>query len=369
MQFQFLRLTGFRNYAELELPLESRVVAVVGPNGTGKTNLIEAFHVLCTARGFAADRETLGHDAPFYLVEGRLRDGGPLAEVSCGYWPGRGKKLICDRRPLPRLSDHLGQLPVVTVLPDDMEVVRSAAKARRQWLDSLLIQFDRPYLNAFTVYDRTLQQRNALLAASATPGGPALDFSLLRHYDEQLAEQGARLVATRAAFLLDFQPVFRERHQAIVGGRETPSLVYAPDCAGGRAEDLLKFMAENRAADRRAGRTLRGPHRDEMLFDLNGKPVRKFGSQGQVKSWVVALRLAQYAWLARQSARPPFLLLDDIFDKLDEERMARIAALLRDEVQGQILVSDASAERLERVWRQAGLSDVQWVRPSELQRT
>jgi DNA replication and repair protein RecF len=361
-QFQFLRLTGFRNYSSRSIDLHARIVAVVGPNGTGKTNLIEALHVLCTARGFAPDREALGHDAPFFLVEGRLGVGAPLAEVSCGYWPGRGKKLICDRRPLPRLSDHLGQLPVVAILPEDTEVVRGGAKARRHWLDSLLVQFDRNYLGALMRYDRSLMQRNALLYAVAA--GEPLDKALLDLYDRQLAESGSCLIATRKAFLEAFQPVFRQRHRQIVQLQETPALLYEPNWPD--AETLAEGVFRSRNADLKAGRSLCGPHRDELRFELDGKPVRKFGSQGQVKSWIIALRLAQYAWFVHYTGRSPLLLLDDLFDKLDEHRMQAIGCLLREEVAGQIFVTDTSAHRLALVWKQAGLNGVQWIDSNDL---
>lgn len=361
-QFQFLRLAGFRNYGERSIDLQARLVAVVGPNGTGKTNLLEALHLLCTARGFAPDREILQHDAAHFLVEGRLAAGSPLDEVCCGYWPGRGKKLICNRRPLPRLSDHLGQLPVVAVLPDDTAVVRSSAKARRLWLDSLLVQFDRNYLAAFIRYDRALQQRNALLQSVLSD--KSLSPSLLDLYDMQLAEAGAYLIATRKAFLEGFQPVFQERHRRIVQLREIPSLHYQPSWAD--PESLSEGLYRSRPADLKAGRSLCGPHRDELLFELNGQPVRKFGSQGQVKSWIIALRLAQYAWYVQQTGRFPLLLLDDLFDKLDAERMAAIGSFLHEEIKGQIFVSDTSAHRLSQVWQQAGLHDVQWIDSRQL---
>jgi len=355
-----LVLTHYRTYTALSLPLGPGLLALTGPNGVGKTNVLEALHTLCLTKGFGADRDALQHHAPAALIEARV-DGLPEDDlgrthhrVSLSLSPGKAKRVLWDGEALPKLAAHVGRLPVVCVLPSHTDLISSGASERRRWLDGLLSQTDPHYLLALMRYEQALAQRNALLKAFAEHRTPWAPDQLLP-WTEQLVAHGVYLQQARTAFLLHFAPRASAEYAHLAGPEaEAVGIVHqpnlpaaAPDAPPGQLAEAFRAALEaGLVRDRAVGRTLSGPHRDDLLFTLSGQPLRPFGSQGQQKSFILALKLAQYDDLRTRAGHPPLLLLDDVLDRLDAHRARRLIARLAQLQPRQVVVTDTSADRL-----------------------
>lgn len=362
MHFTRLRLDGFRNYAGLDVALGPRVNCLYGPNGMGKTNLLEALHTLAVARGFAPERDAIGLGHTYFQIDGWLSPSGPAeapARVTASYMAGRGRKVLWDGQPLPKLSAHLGRIPLVCILPDDTDLARGAPEGRRRWLDLLIAQSDAVYLQHLIQFEKALDQRNALLKQALNDHRPP-DPALLELWEAPLAAHGAAVVQARLAFVLAFSPVFTEFYQAIAPERpahEAPALAYEPKPG---TEDPAQWPAILRADARRdaaLGRTHTGPHRHDLAFSLGTQPLKAVASQGQRKTFVAALKFAETAFLETRTEKPPILLLDDLFDKLDAHRVERLSELVCTRFpHSQIFATDTSPDRLRSAFgRLSGL--------------
>lgn len=370
MYLQSVSLNHFRNYAALQLGLCPRVNCLTGPNGSGKTNFLEAIYYLSYTKGFHTDKSALQHGAPFFTIDAELRGTDVIAaKLGCAYVPGKGKKMLRDRQPLARLSDHVSALPLVCVLPKDAELITASGQARRNWANYLLSQFDKAYFEALLRYEKALKQRNALLANFLE--SYAFQPELLEPWNLQLAKHGALLSARRLAFVKDFQPVFDEFYARISEGREAPAVQYRSGVRGLDEAGWLAYLEEQAPKDRAAGRTTGGVHRDDFQFMNDGHAVRYFGSQGQQKTFVAALKFAQYSFMRAQTGKPPILLLDDVFDKLDDARVGQIARLLAEELTGQVFVTDTSAQRLRHVFKNKDIQEIAYysVKAGEIEET
>lgn len=336
--------------------------ALAGPNGAGKTNLLEAAHALALTRGFHPDKELVQHGAAYYSVSATLwpKEATEVLpnDLTLSYVPGRPKKMLYDGQALAKLSEHVGRLPVVSVLPEDTQLIGGPAADRRAWLDALLAQADVDYLAALTTYQHALKQRNALLRAAGE--NHHLDEVQLEIWDHQLVVPAVVLQQKRKALLGALQPDFAAAHAAIVQA-DAPLLTYQPNVPPD--SDLLTELTRARRRDLALGRTTAGPHRDDLGFELDGHPLRPFGSQGQRKTFVTALKMAQAAYLTRLRGRPPLLLLDDLFDKLDHARVGRLTAYLHQHFTGQVLVTDTDTQRLQTAF--ADLPDACFYRVAE----
>jgi DNA replication and repair protein RecF len=395
--FSRLALQDFRCYTTLELGLAPRLNAIVGPNGIGKTSLLEAIHYLCLARGFGAERDAMRQSAEYFQISGTLetapdlswppdlpqpvnfaarpRADVPYQDLACNYMPGQGKRVLWNQAPVPRLADHIGRVPVVSILPDDTRLIHDGGSARRRWLDSLIAQYDPEYLRALMRYNQALQQRNALLAQSASTG--RADIEMLKLWEAQLSPAGQVLVAARRAFIQRFAQVFAIQYRALVLDEpveplteseayqpdqgpaadvkaaiapvptEVPTLGYYTPVADNTPSGWQALWAQARADDQRRGFSTQGAHRDDLRLRLNQRALRGYGSQGQQKSFVVALKLAQYHFLWQQTQRPPILLLDDVFDKLDPQRVRRLVQFLHAQCPSQVLLTDTDGQRIQ----------------------
>lgn len=344
MHFQTLQLTQFRNYTAANIELCAGVNCICGPNGAGKTNLLEAIRVLALTRGFHKDRDLILHDADYYALKAGWQHDAQEQTLVVSFDKSRGKKLLLNQQPETRLSDHIGRIPLVALLPDDTVVIKQGGQIRRSWLDMLISQSDKAYLTALIQYNKALKQRNALLKQLADGSIPSI--SVLEPWDIQLAEYAPTIIRKRADFLRDFQPVFDVQHKAIVE-TDSPEIVYQPAIDSVDADEVVKHLAHKRLHDLKTGYTTVGPHRDRLQLLLDGHPVRHFGSQGQQKTFLMALKLAQSKRLYELSGQPPILLLDDIYDKLDDNRMRQISGLLKADHVGQVFITDTSLERLQ----------------------
>ncbi len=308
-------------------------------------------HYLALTRGFRStqDIQAIQEGDSFFFCTGSVEESPEkVIEIQCNVVKGRGKKVLIDQQPLERMSDHIGRIPLVSILPADTELINGPSQGRRSFLDLFISQYDKAYLRHLIRYQRLLEQRNALLRHFQDSGRFSLDE--LQLWDDQLMAEGQPLLAARNQFLLDFQPVFNKYFAEIVNDRESPAITYETQL-GDNSDDAWKTrFAQTLDRDRRLGYSATGIHRDDLAFHIDQKQVRHYGSQGQQKTFVVALKLAQYDLLAERSGLAPVLLLDDIFDKLDEARLASIAALLDSHIRGQVFVTDTSLERLRGIF-------------------
>ena len=362
MAFQTISLTHLRNHRAQTFALAPRAQAFVGPNGVGKTTVLEAAHYLALARGFGHDRDALSHGEAYFQLDGVWLDppgpgeapeGARPLRVTCAYQAGRGRRILYHGEALRRLAQHVGRIPVVSVLPDDVHLVTGPAADRRRWLDALLSQASAPYLEALLHYEHALAQLNALYQAAADTGA-APDAEQLELWEGPVVHYGLPLRQARAAFLGPFAARVQQLYGAVAAtGAEPDEAVALHDAtATGRAE-AGAWLAALRAERGRAaalGRLRWGPHRDDVGFALSGRPLGTTGSQGQLKTFVIALKLAQRAYLAQATGRPPLLLLDDVFERLDGHRAERLFALLATDALsgGQVVLTDTDAGRVQR---------------------
>lgn len=360
MFFRTLQLTHFRNYSQAQLELGPGLNCLTGLNGQGKTNVLEALHLLCTTRGFHAEKDLQQQGADHFRVSATVESDSETLEVACAWQAGRAKLFQVNGLRLPRMSDHVGKLPIVTLLPDDVQLVQEGGSERRRWMDAFLCQWDRTYLQGLQQYEKALEQRNALLKQAAETG--EVDDEMLDLWTRQLVYYALPLRSIREQFVAALRPVLVELHTAISRGTETPEIVYQSAIAENAEPEWLAVMAARHRRDTATGTTSAGLHRDDLDLTLNGLAVRNFGSQGQQKSYLLALKLALHHLLEVRTGRPPLLLLDDVFDKLDPERMLSIMALLARRVQGQVLLTDTSRERLQQAVAPAWQRHQQWFR-------
>ncbi len=347
MHFQSISLLHYRNHRGFQRALHPVLNAIVGPNGIGKTNVLDALQALCLTRGFGADRDALMKGESFFMVEGHLTEPAATVTVQYNYLEGKGKKLLVNGEALPRMSAHLGRIPVVSILPNDTDLVRGAAADRRKWLDALLCQLRPDYLGALQRYEHALQQRNALLQQAQESG--RVFSEQLQLWESPLAEAGVAVVQARVAFFANFRPTFIRSYASLAGSTEVPGLAYQTAVSEATLGFYTAQLHSAQPAEVAAGRTLFGPHRDDLVLTLNGHTVKSHGSQGQQKTYVIALKLAQHAYMQANTGKAPILLLDDIFERLDAERTTNLFQWLATHATSQIFLTDTSAERTRRV--------------------
>lgn len=335
---------NYRNLLDVNISLSPRINCFIGSNGMGKTNLLDAVYYLsfCKSALSPSDSGNIFHDAPFFMLQGAyLSDSGIDSDISCGLKRGEKKQFRRDGKVYERLSDHIGSVPLVMVSPADNELIAGGSEERRRFMDVVISQYDKEYLGALIRYNRALQQRNVLLRGESEP-----DVVMMSLMEEMMVAEALCIHERRKLFTDELIPIFTSFHNAIVGGGEEVSLRYRSHLDAG---DLASMLADSRREDRRLGHTSKGVHRDELVMQLNGFPIKKEGSQGQNKSYLVSLKLAQYDFLRRKGGETPLLLLDDIFDKLDSYRVEQIISLVSGENFGQIFITDVNREHIDGI--------------------
>ncbi|MEO0581476.1 MAG: DNA replication/repair protein RecF [Bacteroidota bacterium] len=353
MHFQQLHLIQFRNYTEQQLTFSPDINVLTGPNGAGKTNVLDALHYLAFTKGFrnTQDQQAVQRGAQFFFDGGVLIRENRKRQVHCNYQKGKGKKLLINQEPLKKMSEHIGYIPMVSILPHDTDLINGPSAGRRQFMDMLISQYDPMYLQQLIQYNRILGQRNALLRQFGEQR--YFDPEQLALWDMQLIPRGLAIHSGREAFIERFLPIFEQYFHHIVSDMEMPHIRYKPSVPQATAVGWETALQEKLERDRVNQYSGVGVHRDDMGFEIDERSVRNFGSQGQQKTFIIALKLAQYKLLQEQRALAPILLLDDIFDKLDEKRLARIAQMLDEEVQGQIFITDTSQRRMQEIFAQS----------------
>ncbi len=351
MHLESFILTNFKNYSHQRIDCSPGLNCFTGKNGMGKTNLLDAVYYLCMGKSYfnLPDSLAVKHDAGFMRLEGRFSKEGKAEQVVIKSVPRRKKEVERNGIPYRRLSEHVGLLPVVMIAPDDVYLISEGSEMRRRFLDNTLSQLDNRYLQQLITYNKVLEQRNALLKQFGENGG--YNAALVEAYDRQMAGPGMAVYEGRRAFMERFRMRLQELYQAISGDAETVDCAYASKMDDAPLPALLQEAAEK---DRLLQRTTAGPHKDDLGFTIGGYPLKRFASQGQLKSFILSLKLAQYRILQEEKKVAPILLLDDIFDKLDNDRVTQLLELLLHGDFGQAFITDADEQRLEAIIRRFG---------------
>lgn len=342
MQLEHLFLQDYRNIVQADLDFSPGLNCFVGRNGMGKTNLLDAIFCLSFCKSSLAQTDALvmRHGTECFQLSGtyRLPDGNRTV-IGC-MSRARGRKQITrDRKEYQRFSDHIGYVPLVMMTPQDTDLILGASEQRRRFMDVVISQYDREYLNQLIRYNKALAQRNSLLKADVMP-----DPEMMLMWEQVMDQSGHVIFEKRSELIERIVPYFAEMYGSIAPGNEKADLAYSSHCQRG---PLLGQLVEGRAADRAVGYTLHGIHKDELEMKLDGYPVRKEGSQGQNKTFLTSLMLAQYRLLADACGRKPLLLLDDVFDRLDSVRVERILRLVQDSERfGQVFITDVDRNHI-----------------------
>ncbi len=347
MYLQQLSVINFKNYAQAELSLSEGVNAFMGNNGAGKTNLLDAIHYLSLCKSYfnPIDSQQIKQGADFFIITGSFNRDDKQEAIACSVKRNQKKQFKRNKKDYQRLADHIGLLPLVMISPYDISIIIEGSEERRKFIDNVISQTDNHYLDELIAYNKVLINRNALLKTIASTG--RYDPGLLEVIDEQLVASGTRIFEKRKAFMEEFTAIFNQHYQFISGDAELVSLTYESQLLQNDLSDLLKKNIEK---DRVLERTISGIHRDDLQFSIHGMPMKKFGSQGQQKSFLIALKLAQYSFLTQKKGFKPLLLLDDIFDKLDDLRVTKLMQMVSNNNFGQVFITDTSTSRVENIF-------------------
>ena len=345
MILEHLFVQDYRNIVQADLEFSPKLNCFVGQNGMGKTNLLDAVYCLsfCHSSISQTDQLTVRHGADCYQLQGSYRlPTGDKTVIGCVSRPKSHKQIKRDGKDYQRFSDHIGYIPLVMVSPQDVELILGGSEERRRFMDIIISQYDQEYLKLLISYNKAVQQRNALLKLEVEP-----DRELFLMWEQTMAETGQKIYEKRKLLTDRLVPYFQEMYSMIGDASEKVSLKYTSHAERG---DLLTQLDEGRARDRAVGYSLIGIHKDELEMDLDGYPIRREGSQGQNKSYLVALKLAQYRLLQESCGKRPVLLLDDIFDRLDALRVGRIISLVSDnEKFGQVFITDVDRNHIDGI--------------------
>ena len=347
MYLQQLSVINFKNYAQAELSLSEGVNAFMGNNGAGKTNLLDAIHYLSLCKSYfnPIDSQQIKQGADFFIITGSFNRDDKQEAIACSVKRNQKKQFKRNKKEYDKLADHVGLFPVVMVSPYDVNLIMEGSEERRKFIDNVISQTDAHYLDQLITYNRILLNRNALLKQIAITR--KYDPTLLEILDEQLVIAGNKIFAIRKAFMEEFIPLFNQYYTYLTENKEIVELNYQSQLNEATFEELLKKSVEK---DRVLERTTTGIHKDELAFVISGMPLKKFGSQGQQKSFLIALKIAQYAYLAKNKGFKPLLLLDDIFDKLDDSRVQKLMQMVSHHDFGQIFITDTGRERVKSIF-------------------
>lgn len=346
MYIHELSIVNFKNFEQAEFKFSDGLNCFIGNNGAGKTNLMDAIYYLSFCKSFlnAVDGQNIRFDQDFFMVQGKYSRLGSEEVVYCGLKRNQKKIIKRNQKEYKKLSEHIGLIPLIIVTPSDTNLISGGSEDRRRFVDAVISQYDAVYLENLIRYNRALQQRNNLLKQFA--GQNKFQMESLEIWDDQLVKYGEQIHAVRMIFIEKLQPIFQNYYQLISGGKETVGLRLQSELTDHNFGQLLKDTV---GKDRMLQYTTTGIHKDDFDFELAGNPIKKFGSQGQKKTYLVALKLAQFDFMKEISGLTPILLLDDIFDKLDKNRVEQIVKLVADDHFGQIFITDTNREHLDQI--------------------
>ncbi len=346
MHIHEINIVNFKNLKDVKVELSPRLNCFIGNNGAGKTNLLDAIYYLSFCKSFSnpVDQLNINHEEGFFMLNGSYLRSGSKEVINCGYQKGQKKQFKRNSKVYKKLMDHIGLLPLVLVTPSDVNLILGGSDERRKFMDGVISQYNQNYLNDLLKYNRALLQRNNLLKQFATEH--FFDAELLAVWNELLIETGNRIHAERLEFVQKLIPVFQHYYSHISQGNEVVGLTRQSDLYENDFQGLLKSSLQK---DRAVQYTTTGIHKDELLFSIDDYPIKKLGSQGQKKTFLAALKLAQFDFIKEISGMKPVLLLDDIFDKLDRNRVEQIIKIVSGEQFGQIFITDTNREHLDGI--------------------
>jgi DNA replication and repair protein RecF len=344
MYIQELSLVNFKNFEHAQFKFANGLNCFIGNNGAGKTNLMDAIYYLSFCKSFLnpVDAQNIRFDQDFFMIQGKYSRLDSEETIYCGLKRNQKKAFKRNQKEYKKLSEHIGLLPVIIVTPLDTNLISGGSEERRRFIDSVISQYDAVYLDHLIRYNRALQQRNNLLKQFAGPA--SFQLELIEIWDDQLVKYGQLIHAGRMNFIDKLKPVFQHYYQLISGGKELVELKLQSDLL---TKDFAQLLKDSISRDRMLQYTSSGIHKDDFEFELADYPIKKFGSQGQKKTYLVALKLAQFDFMKQISGLTPILLLDDIFDKLDKNRVEQIVKLVAEDHFGQIFITDTNREHLD----------------------
>lgn len=342
-------LRNFKNFTQRNFNFSAKINAFVGPNGIGKTNLLDAVHYLALTKSYLnySDAQNIQFEQDFFSLEGEFETAENQEIIFCGVQRDKPKVLKKNSKTYARISDHIGKFPLVMISPYDLDLIKEGSDVRRKFVDNIISQSNKEYLQKLIRYNRVLAQRNTLLKYFFQ--NQTFDATSLEIYDRDLIDLGQFIHAHRAQFIIEFSPIFQEYYQLLSNGNEQVSIHYQSQLQTGELADLL---LKNLDRDRSAQHSTQGIHKDDFNLNLMQYPIKKFGSQGQQKTYLIAMKLAQLELIKKNLQLTPILLLDDVFDKLDQQRVEQLIALVNQDRFGQIFISDTHPERTEKIIKQ-----------------
>lgn len=351
MFLKYLSLLNYKNFDSANFEFDRKINCMVGNNGIGKTNVLDSIYHLSFGKSYfnPITSQNIRHDADFFVIDGIFEKNEREEQIIVSAKRGQKKVIKRNNKPYEKFSEHIGFIPTVIISPADRDLIIEGSETRRKFIDGVISQSDNKYLNSLIDYGKIVAQRNSLLKYFAANN--SFDRDTLSVYDMQLDALGNVLYQKRKAFLETYIPIFQKRYATISNGREEVSIIYKSQLENG---DFKKQLEENLQKDMALQYTGVGTHKDDLIFEIEGHPIKKFGSQGQQKSFLIALKLAQFDFIKELNKVSPLLLMDDIFDKLDENRVAHIVELVATNELGQIFISDTHGDRTEKVVKSTG---------------
>jgi DNA replication and repair protein RecF len=346
MHLESIDLIQFKNHLKTNLTFSSQLNCIMGLNGSGKTNILDSIHYLSLTKSAVQNSDTLNisHGQDFFAIKGNFQIEEKPLEVRCTFEAGKKKLIYQNGKSLDKTSEHVGRIPLVLIAPDDTELIKGGSEGRRKFFDGLISQLDHPYLDQLIRYHHFLKQRNALLKQFAETG--RRDLTLLGSYDQELIRLSMILAKRRAELLQQMAMMLQDHYQEISSGQEVVSVNYETEAL---RPDFPAYFQSLRQKDLATKNSNAGIHKDDYDFLIGEHSIRKIGSQGQQKSFIIALKLAQFQIFEEAKGEKPLLLLDDIFDKLDDERIAKLMELISKGTFGQIFLTDARPERSKEI--------------------
>ncbi|SFR81517.1 DNA replication/repair protein RecF [Maribacter stanieri] len=346
MLLRQLSLINYKNFESKELTFDAKINCFVGDNGIGKTNILDSIYHLSFGKSYfnPVSSQNIRHGSDFFVIDGTFEKEDREEKIVCSLKKNNKKIIKRNGKAYDRFADHIGLLPLVIISPADRDLIIEGSETRRKFIDGVISQSDKSYLQNLINYNKVVSQRNALLKYFTA--NRTFNKDTLAVYNEQMNTYGTEIFNKRTSFLEAFIPIFQEQYKSITGNTENVSLSYDSKL---KDFDLITLLNKNLDKDRALQYTSVGVHKDDLSFEISNYPIKKFGSQGQQKSFLIALKFAQFHFMKSQSGTTPILILDDIFDKLDEHRVSHIITLVNNENFGQIFISDTHAERTESI--------------------
>ncbi len=353
MHLRKISLLNFKNYHETSLDFDDGVNCFVGNNGAGKTNLLDAIHYLALCKSYfnPIDSQQIRYGEDVFVIQGSFEKNNKTEVVYCGLKRNQKKQFKLNKKEYPRLADHIGAFPLVMISPYDISLIIEGSEERRKFIDNVISQTDNHYLDLLITYNKIVANRNSLLKNFSDTG--RFDADLLSIFNQQLEEVGLPIFQKRKVFLEQFTLLFNEHYSFLSADAEKVQLTYTSQLLN---NDFADGFTQTLKRDLALTRTNFGIHKDDLDFTIAGYPIKKFGSQGQQKSFLIALKLAQYSYLYQQKSLKPLVLLDDIFDKLDELRVRKLMQMVVKENFGQIFITDTNKDRIESLFKDINVS-------------